>query len=221
MPLPTSPLSKLLSLVIPYAPGCSEFLAEQQLRLAAVEFCERTRMWREITTLTITEQDEPLASHAYASIHEIESAEWEDGTPLEPVRFAALMADDLDETVTGQPAYITQSSANTLSVVPFATGDVRLTLILKPVSGPEFGVSGASTLQDIQNVMPEFMHQQYGHHIADGALSRILMTPNTEFYAPTRANLYAQKFELACASNFNQHIRGQHRAQRRARASWL
>jgi hypothetical protein len=221
MPLATTPLSKLLPLVIPYAPGCSEFYAEQQLRLASSEFCERTRMWREITTLSITGQDEPLSTHAYANIHEIESAEWEDGTPLEPVRFAALMADDLDETVTGQPAYITQGSANTVSVVPFATGDVRLTLILKPQSGPEFGVDGATTKQAIQNVIPEFMFQQYGDHIASGALARVLMTPKTEFYDPNRAGLYAQKFESACTSNFNEHIRGQQRAQVRARSSWI
>ena len=221
MPLPTRPLSDLLPIVVPYAPGCSTYLAQQCLRLAAVTFCEKTRLWREIDTITITGQDEPLTTSAYSAIHEIESAEWEDGTVLEPVRFAAFNSADLSETLPAAPNYITQSSANTLSVVPFQTGDVRVTLILKPLAGPEFGVSGATTQQDIQNVIPAFMHEQYGHQIADGALDLILMTPKTEFYDPKRAALHRARFQDACVTSFNRHMRGQQRARARVRANWI
>ena len=46
-------LQTLFPLILPKAPGCPGVTAAQQARLAAIEFCERSRCWREITTVTV------------------------------------------------------------------------------------------------------------------------------------------------------------------------
>lgn len=224
MPLPTRPLRDILPLVVPQAPGVSEWAAEQALRIAASEFCTVTRIWREILTVTVDEEDEAIVAPSSVALHEIESAHWQDGTPLTPVRFAATSPEDRsDQGTTAQaPQWITQKAHNTITVIPFATGDVTLSAILKPAEGPEFGVLvGGGTAQDAQNVIPEFMHQQYANTIADGALGRLLLQPQTEWHDPTRAAFHQLKFQQASERLSNRQIKGQHRATRGSTPQWF
>lgn len=46
--------AELLPLVLPYAPECPDFLAEQQIRFAAIEFAERSRAWRHVASVMLT-----------------------------------------------------------------------------------------------------------------------------------------------------------------------
>lgn len=224
MALPTRPLRDILPLVIPQAPGVSEMAAEQALRIAAAEFCVKTRLWREIFTATIYDEAEPVLVPDHCVLHEIESAYWEGQTPLTPVRFAATSPEDRSVNCPnpGTPVYITQSAHNTITVVPFAIGDLTITAIMKPAEGPEFGVLyEGQTAQDRQNVIPAFMFQQYANTIADGALARLLLTPKTEWYDPQRAAVHQTKFDTSTDGLINAPIKGQHRAQRRTRSHWF
>lgn len=223
MALPTRPLRDILPLVIPFTPGCPDFTAVVALRMAAITFCERSRIWREILTVTLDEEGEVVATPDHAALHEIEQAFWgPDQIPLDPVRFAATTAVDRDDSVTnGTPLNITQASANTITVFPFSPGDVTIYAILKPLAGPEYGVTGSTTKQDVQNVIPEFIFEQYSQMIANGALARLLMMPKTEWYNPRDAAKYQVEFEMNTAASHNKNISGQHKARRRVRAHWL
>lgn len=49
--------AELLPLVMPYAPECPDFLAEQQLRFAAIELAERSRAWRHVASVNLTQAE--------------------------------------------------------------------------------------------------------------------------------------------------------------------
>ena len=46
-------LTKFLPMVLPHVPECPHGVATFNLRLAAIEFCERTLCWRHLAKVTI------------------------------------------------------------------------------------------------------------------------------------------------------------------------
>jgi len=228
VPLPTVPLASILPLVSPHLDEISDYLVIQMLRLAAIEFCERTNIWREMLTVTLDSQDEPVITPAHAALHEIESATFDSAlsshTPLQPIRFMATTPQERAVDPTGQPRYITQTSANTISIVPYAPGTITLAAILKPIAGPAFGVDSSEpdpvVLQDRQNVIPAFLFQQFAHTIANGALYRLKTMSNRPWSDQPGAATFFSLFNQSCDTSFNAAIRGQHKARRRAAYSF-
>jgi len=219
MPIPTRALKDFLPLVTPLAIGCPDPVAIQNLRLAAIEWCERTRAWRHITEQAIVTNDDAIVAPSYATIHVIETASF-DGQPLIPTQFSSI--DETTRAATdgefGPPIYITQTSPNQVAVIPFKTGTLDLTLFLKPRSGSEFGgVTPGVQLQDTQNVVPEYIFVQSAEIIAFGALSRLLLIKDQPFTDPKLAGFYLARFEAACNNAFTQGIKGQQQARVRTK----
>lgn len=223
--MPTRPLSDFLPLVLPHATDCPRPVAEQYLRLAAIEWCERTRCWRHIETTTLAANGQAIVAPDYATIFEIETAEFIDGNdnavPLTPTQFSSIGPTDAATANAGAPVYITQVSPNTISVIPFAAGDVKLSLFLKPRSGTEYGTNPADPLQDRFNVVPEHIFIQNAEAIAEGALARLLAIKGAAWNDPNLAAFYFQRFEAACNRAFRSEVRGQQRAPARARAYFM
>lgn len=128
----TVPLRALLNLVRPHIPQAPDYMAAHHLRLAAIEFCERTKCWRHIVT-----KPDHLAGETdleipdYASLHEIEFAEI-DGLPLTPVAFTDVTVREYDKGA--HPRYITQTEPNLLTILPDADGAVTVSMFLKPAT---------------------------------------------------------------------------------------
>lgn len=219
----TRPLRDMLPLVLPHAPGCPYIEIIKNLRLAAIEWCERTRCWRSITTVTISEQGQAVVAPDYATIHEIETARM-GGQELTPTQFSHVdqQARSATEDSGAVPQYITQVSPNEITLVPFAAGDLELTLFLKPRSGDEFGSNGqGGWLQDDQNVIPAHIFVQDAEALAWGALSRLLSQPRKDWTDPNMGLLYRKKFDDRADGKFNSQIVGQQRARPRARPQWI
>lgn len=225
MALATTALSDLLPLVIPHVKGCPNPLAVQELRMAAIEFCERTKAWREEFTVAFDEQNETIAPLAHAEIHEIETADFADDAglsyPLTPVAYLRSTPPDRDTTNESQPFYITQASPDTITLVPFSAGTVTLQAIMKPQSLPKYGVSGATTLQAVQNVIPAFIAAKYGEVLAHGALARLFAMPGVPWTQPSLAGARYAQFSAACDRNANRNVTGQQRARLRSSPSWV
>ena len=219
MPLPTRPIIDMLPLVIPFVPGCPDYTATQALRLAAVGFCEKSRVWREVMTVDVQAPDATIVTPDHAALHDIERAFWgPDKIDLEPVRFADVSAAE----ILGAPKYITQTAANSVTLVPFEAGTVTIYAILKPKVGPEFGaIQGGTTKQAVQNVVPEFIHEQYAQMIAKGAIYRLKMMPGMSWYDPQSAPAFMEEYRGDVAASFNKGIMGQQRAPIRSRAYWM
>lgn len=209
--------SEFLPMIRPYAAGVPDFVSEHCVRLAAIEFCERTRCWRAMTTVTTDEFGAAVLPYQfYAAIHEIEFAYFE-GTQLKPTQFSEIDhgLDAADPSTAGVPIYITQVGPDRVTVWPFAAGSLKLSLFLKPRNGQSFGDDIEDPLKDAYNIVPDFMLEQHGENIAYGALARILAIPGEKFSDPNAAAIYANGFEEYCQSKFNTAVRGQQRASRR------
>lgn len=216
MAVQTVQLTEFLPMVLPLAPTVPEPVAEFHLRLAAIEFCERTRCWRQIIKKQIAGKSATVIAPGYAAIHEFEHADW-NGEPLQAVQFSdvAMESMTLDQ---GPPAYITQETPDSVILYPpVSSGTLTVSVFLKPRGGQEFGGNPDDPLEDAYNVVPEFLYVQHGEHIAFGALSRILAIPQQQFSDAKLAAYYGERFRAAMDAKFSANMRGQQRAPRRTR----
>ena len=205
-------LDEFLSAIRPYAPGVSDPAAYFAIRQSAIEFCERTRMWRFEDEFDIAADDfEPLLSPPSSVVHEIDGV-WFDGNKLRAVTPSKL--DDLvpdwrsgADKPTGIPSYVTQTAPNEIILVPFGTGTVKLSLFLKPAYDA--------------NEVPDFLVDQHRETIAWGALSRILLIPNQSFTDPQMGAVFGQSFQARLDGKKDAGITGQQRAPVRTRASFM
>lgn len=216
-------LRDFLPLVMPYLDGAPYITVEQALRLAAIDWCERTRAWRAILSVDLTEQGQAVVAPDYAAIHEIETAHWQgpngEEIELRPTQYSEVEPAQIDGTAEpGTPRYITQVAPGTISVIPFSAGTLRLTLFLKPRGGPEFGDDGAGTpLHEKQNVLPEHVFIQDAEAIASGALHRVLTIPGKPWTNDRLAAFHFQQFEARADTKFRSQMTGQQRARVRSR----
>lgn len=204
------PLDDLLPSISLFAPGAAIPAVYFAVRQAAIEFCERTRLWRFADEFEVASaDDDPLLAPSGSVIHEIEEVRFE-GQKLAPKTTRWLDDNCLgwrENTYTGTPAYVTQTEPNVLFLVPRGTGTVSLSVWLKPA-------------QDADD-LPDFIVDQYRETIAHGALARLLLIPNQSFTSPEMGiafgGAFQAKLDSLCAKGFT----GQQRAPVRTKASFF
>jgi hypothetical protein len=225
MALATTALSELLPLIRQHVPGCPNPLIVQELRMSAIEFCERTKMWREEFNVTFDAQNHEITPLSYATIHEFETVDFYDASgnsyPLRPVAFLESTVEDRDDGMEGAPYYITQPRPDTITLIPYGTGTVTIQAIMKPTARPRYGVSGGSTLQAIQNVFPTAFLDRYSETIATGALGRLMAMLGKRWSEPNMAAARLAMFRSELDALSTSNIRGQQRAKMRSAASWV
>lgn len=192
-----------------YAPGCPDMTLYFGLRQAAIEFCERTRLWRFDDEFAVSVDDsKDIIAPSGADIHEIEAVFF-DGQELEPKSTSWLdgnMRGWRDGELSGVPHYFTQTEPNTIRLVPFMAGTVGLHVWLKPSQDTE--------------VLPDWMVDQHRETIAHGALARILLMPIQTFTNPELAMMFSNKFQSKLDRLSAVGFTGQQRAQTRTRATF-
>ncbi|WP_417724563.1 hypothetical protein [Salipiger sp.] len=216
-------LSALTHLVQPYAGGAPRIMIENALRYSAIEFCERTRCWRYICAMPMVANNSALICPDFATIHEIETAYWGAGDhELKPTQFSELPPSVIAAQEAGVPRYVTQIGANSVAVMPFQEGTLRITVFLKPRSSDqEFGSDASDRMHDRFNQIPDFMAVQHSEPLAWGALSRMLLVKDTEFHDPKLATHFRGQFEKAMDAKFSSNMTGQQRARRRTKIQFL
>ncbi|MDF3073466.1 MAG: hypothetical protein K0S54_1133 [Alphaproteobacteria bacterium] len=203
-------LSEFLKSMNPYAPGLAEPTAFFGIRQAAIEFCERTRLWRHEDEFEVSAQDaEAIIAPYGAVLMDIESVFF-DGQKVEPKTTAWL-----DEhvpgwrvgEVEGEPRYLTQIDLNTMRLIPGKAGNVRISMWLKPS-------------QDCDEV-PDFLADQYRETIAQGALARILVMRDKPYTDRELAAVCASSFEAKLVSLQHSGSSGQQRARTRTKPNYF
>lgn len=215
----TTNLSEFAPLVQVYAAGAPWPTMMAQLRRSAIEFCERTRCWRHVVSMQVTDQDSIIVAPSYSAIHEFETAEF-DGEPLTPLQFTDGQG-MMDKTSGAPPRYITQKTPNTVRLLPFQEGQLDLTVFLKPVEGHAMFSDPGEYPQDDHDQVPLFLYTNHAEAIAAGALVRILTMPGQDFTNPKLAGMFAERFERASSSHFGHNLRGQQRAPVRTRGQYV
>jgi hypothetical protein len=206
-----SSVDRFLPEIRPYAPGVPDATAYKNIRLAAIEFCERTRLWRFEDEYTVTASDcEQVLTPAGSALHDIEVIMF-DGRELRPVGTRDL--DRLsqgwrtDEQTSAMPEYVTQINSNTIRIVPAAEGSLYLCLRLKPS-------------QDTMD-LPDFLATEYREVIGWGALGRLLMIPGQSYTNPDLAAFYMGRFTSKLDSLVTKGTKGQQNAPKRTRARFF
>lgn len=199
-------LEDFLPFVLPHATACPEPTALKYLREAAITFCQRTRVWREVDTLPVDGLEiQTVCVPPHSSLFEIEGA-WLDGERLSPAPFAKV-AHLLDRRGQGKPQFITQTRHDAVMLLPRGPGKLRISMFLTPAHDAE--------------VVPTFLYDQFGREIGWGALAEICLLPNQPFTSPDMALLFSQRFTSACDRNFAANIKGQQRAPARSKPSFF
>jgi len=181
-------LSDLLPDVLPDLPGCPNITALDALSKALIEFCERSRYWREwLADIAVTAGDASYTPTVPTDsrLVDILAAEFAD-VPIDPASPA-----ELDEalpgwrTDTGTVDYFTQPTADTLLLakVPSASGTLKLEAALAPTLA-------ATTF-------PDDIYQRFREAIACGAKARLMLSPGKPYTNPALHATHKAAFEDA------------------------
>ena len=196
-------IEDFLPFITVWAPSVPEPVALNFLRQAAKELCQRTRCWRFTDSFQTTGDDiEVMCTPPCADLFEIEWARFDDMQLESRAPTGDMLFHD-----NGQPRYFYQTGPNTISLEPRAKGTLSLSLFLQPSVGTE--------------MLPAFMLDQFGDALAAGALSRLLLLPNQPFQDANMAMVKAAEWRDVLDRNFAFNLRGQQRARKRTKSSFL
>lgn len=231
-------LRVLLPLVMPFAPRVPELVALFNLRLAAIELCERARVWRHMTEMSVTENHFEITDiPPYGQVHEVERARMS-GALVDLIPLASndaaleryqgyLLSDDMDFSAANDapteasPVYFSQSKPGCFSLIPFATGAVVMSLWLKPhLDKHSYATSPAGLIEDSYDRVPGYLTNLYGQVVADGALGRLLMHTTAEYANPDLAMSKMAAAERGIVSAISKSFSGQQRAPARTKTLW-
>jgi hypothetical protein len=201
-----------LPLIEPNATNAPEPLIFQSLRLAAIRFCERTRLWRDSDTIvTDGVEEEPIAVPNDSVLFEVAACA-QGRRHLTPITLAELaIRRPLWRTecvggCDGSRWYVCPSWG-TIWAIPRCPGTLTVETVLKPSA--------------TARTLPDFMLDQYGTDIARGASSLVLAKPNAAFGNAQLAMALGGMFEQRLGTLSNMGSAGQQKAKARTRARFM
>lgn len=193
-------LDDFLTLVLPFAGAAPEPIIMRCLRDAATEFCTRTKLWRGTDTIiTGGAEPEPISVPTDAVLYEIASCAI-DGRPLDPITLPELAKKQPDWRTReinceGGGKWYVAPERGTVQVVPRTVGTLLVEFVAKP---------SAKAL-----TLPDFLLEEYGQTIADGAAGALLIMPNQAFANPQLGAGLTARFQGELDSLSNAGVRGQ------------
>lgn len=234
--LPTTPdvwvqsIDNLLPLVAPHAIGASDIAIAQALRMAAGEWCEKTRCWRHEEEIFVYAQDDPLPAPGRAVPFQIDRVHLlEDDAhsrvqcELRPMIYDDMRLHDLEPHRLGPnsdgrlPMYFSQQNPGGIAIAPFRPSRLLVGVFLKPGIGQAFGPD----LRNEYDVLPPWLLNRDGDRIASGALSRILMDKKIAGYDPEMAGMHRNYFQEGINSGAVGAFRGEQNAVMRIRPFFM
>lgn len=187
----TVPYSKFLPEVLQYVPGVADFVAENAIKHACIEFCERTRFWQEdldgqmtLANTAAYEIDTPTGTKF---IDIVEG--WYNDVLLIPKSTEELTRiyryTDW-RTIQSDPQYVTRIIPTEVILVPMPVktgGNLKIRAALAPTRD--------STLVYDQ------LYEQYLEYIAYGARARLYNSPKQPYFDKTSAGEFEVRFRAA------------------------
>lgn len=196
--------------IVQYVRNAPEPTLRKHLRDILREFCEASRIWREVDAFEVSAPDyEILATTQDTDLLEFEECYLE-GRKIEPMGIAELdvkLPGWRYSTDVGTAQYVTQIEPDTLRVVPRESGTLQLTLILQP--------SLEATL------VPDFLRNKYRTQLARGTAARVMLLPQTEFANAELAGPLLAEFTKWMAAQTVKVGKGQQKSRKRSKSVWF
>jgi hypothetical protein len=173
--------------VLPHVAGCLDSIAENAIRSATIDLCERAGVYRKeldpLSSIAGTfsyDFDTPIGT----TVHRVEWITY-DGEELEPIS-STLLEQRIRKwrEETGQPEYYVQQSSSTFYLAPVPSSSVSLGIQIRAVLKPTHNSSACDN--DVMN--------NYRDTIVNGALFRLLRMPNVEWSDMGAAGVYSNLF---------------------------
>lgn len=206
-------LSDFLPYVSLHCTGAPEPSMLHEIRSAAMLFCERTRAWKALQTVSVRagrgEIEIPLEDDAVVVV--IEEAIF-DGNKLAPMALDELKNEWRDWiTQTGTPIHFTQLDPDHLRLVPKPNADFPKGLTLRIAYKPDRNACR----------VPDWLYQQYAEVIAAGAIGRLAGTRAFPCFDPAVSTYYLQLFTAGCDRAMHEADKSFTRTPRRVRARFI
>lgn len=168
--------------VLPHVKGCAAIVATNAIRNTVIDFCERTRIWRETlpgTAVVAGQKSYPIAPPTDTRVIEVVSASI-DGSAI----FAAS-ADELDRS---QPGWRTGGAAQSYTVEDAET----LLLSSSPEASTGAGLVLRVALKPTRaaSECADVLFEDWLPQIAAGALFRLMTTRDQPYTDPAAAKLH-------------------------------
>lgn len=197
-------LDALIGPVLIQAHGCSDMLAVDALRRAAIQLCEQTQAWTETITQQAKTQDVDLDIPAHSRAVDIRRV-FVGSDIIAPVK-----PEDADpfEAASTPHGYF-RVSENVLRLLP--APDAPVTLTIETVLAPTYTT----------NTIPDDMADRCRMALLWGALAYLLATPGQAWTQPALAGAYQQMFDREAGKVSLHDVKGRVRATLRSRASFF
>lgn len=189
-----------LPLVLPSVNACPVQVAEQAIRLAAIEFCDRTHVWNEDLDTLLSDgltSDFPLALDDQVELANLENVVVLEPGALRPIEFNVVNARQARRLLARNDpnpyAWTDDLRTLRLSITPAADAQVKVHVALKP-SMASFD-------------FPAHVFAHHAKHIATGALAQLLGMPKTDWTDQGAAGIKTAEFER----HINRHARATER----------
>lgn len=171
--------------VQPHLPGCPEIVMREHLRDAAIDFCERSEVWRYefgpvYTTAGLTTYE--LGAPRYSAVENI----------------VYMFADDSKLVRVSDLQY--HPSPNAESGCPTAFAVYQDTQVrLYPAPDAEYALAGVCVLKPTTSApgVEDFLYEAHARTIACGALASLTAIPHKEWTNLEMAAYYKAKFHYA------------------------
>ena len=185
------PYSKFLPEVVQYVPDVPEFVAENAIKQACIEFCERTRFWQTDLDPQLT-----LGKTATYSIDTPTGTKFVDVVEAwyNDVLLIPKSAEELTRiyrytdwrTVQSDPQYLTRIVPDELILVPMPMS-----------SGGELKVRAALAPTRESTQVDDQLYEQFLEYIAYGARARLYNSPKQPYFDKPSALEFEKKFRSA------------------------
>jgi hypothetical protein len=172
----TVPYSKFLPLVLQYVPDASDFIAENAIKQAAIEFCEKTLVWQiNIPAMDVVNGQNSYPVQTPADTKFVVPVQAYFNTnlliPKGPDELAEIYRMGDYQQIQGAPQYITRMIKPEVMLVPTPYVTQPAILYVKAAIAPT---------RDSSEIDSE-IYEQYAEAIAWGARGRLLAQPRQDY----------------------------------------
>lgn len=179
--------------VLPYVPDVAEPVAENAIRQASIEFCERTRFWQEdMDTIPVIAKEGVYEVDVDRGVKfvDVMMGYYDDRLliPKSAEELSNLFRRSDWRTLVADPYYVTRTTPTEVVLVPkpaFRGGKLKIRAAFAPTRS-------STTVADS-------VYEEYLEVIAAGARARLYNTPKQPYYDKNTAMDYERRFRAGIA----------------------